>query len=164
MGTVSIRDLPLAASFLRRSWRSMVQALLLAASCLVLLAGCGPKGLETVPVRGAITFGGGEWPKPGVANFTPVEAAPGFPLRPAGGAFDVDGRLTVTSFSRGDGLVPGKYRVGIECWEVPPSMDRSQIPKSFLPAKYQSPVTSGLEVVVEPGARVVEVRFDIPKQ
>ena len=131
--------------------------------CLALMAGCGSGGPKLVPVRGTITYGGGAWPKAGVVYFTPAEPTSALPQRPALGKFDSSGHLTVTSFKEGDGLMPGTYRVGVECWEVPPSMDSRQPFKSYLPAKYQSAATSGLEVVVKLDARVVEVNFDIPK-
>ena len=84
----------------------------LPATCLLLLlpTGCGRQGPEMVPVEGTIIFGGGPWPKPGVLNFTVESPHTGLPNRPAMGLFDTDGRLTVTTFKRGDGLIPGKYQ------------------------------------------------------
>jgi hypothetical protein len=94
-------------------------------SCsLIFLAGCGgSERPSTVPVSGKITFAGGPPPAEGTVNFMALEAAEGFPKRPGAGKFDADGNLTVRSFTEGDGLVPGKYRVRVECWKVPPSMD-----------------------------------------
>jgi hypothetical protein len=136
----------------------------LAAWGLMLLSGCGHSGPEVVPVRGRVTFGGGDWPKPGVLYFTVDRAAAGFPGRPGTGHFDTDGNLTVTTFTKGDGLIPGHYKIGVECWEVTPVMGSSGPPRMYVPAKYQSPGSSGLELTVEPGQSMVEVSFDIPKR
>jgi len=135
----------------------------LTAGFLIWLGGCGGPGVETVTVRGRITYGGGDWPKPGTAYFTPADPAPGMPLRPAPGNFDTSGNLSVVGVSCKKDLVPGKYKIGIECWEVEPSMENPQAAKSYVPPKYQSPQTSGLEVTVQPGQRYVDVNFDIPK-
>ena len=43
-------------------------------------------------------------------------------------------------------------------------MESSAPPKSYVPRTYQSPLTSGLELTVESGQRVVEVSFDVPKR
>ena len=137
--------------------------LLLAAWGVLLLFGCQRSGPEVVPVRGKVTFGGGDWPKPGILYFNIDRPAEGLPGRPAMGRFGTDGYLTVTTFSQGDGLIPGHYKIGVECWEVPPSMDSPRPAKSYVPARYQSPKDSGLEVTVVPGQRVVEVDFDVPK-
>ena len=92
----------------------------LAVFLLLLLVGCGREGPERVSIQGRVTYAGGPWPKPGVIYFQPLEAAAGLPMRPATGHFGVDGSFQVTSFDPSDGLVPGKYRVRVECWEVEP--------------------------------------------
>ncbi len=140
-----------------------------ASSCLLLIAcclplcGCGKSGPETVVVKGKVTLGGGPWPKPGVLYFTPVKPAEGMPSRPAPAHFDSDGNFTVTSFRKGDGLVPGTYKVGVECWEVPPSMETNVAGKSYVAEKFQSPQTSGLEITIEPGSGKQTPTFDVPK-
>ena len=138
--------------------------LLLAAWGLLLLFGCGDSGPEMVPVRGKVTFGGGDWPKPGILYFNIDRPAEGLPGRPAMGRFGTDGHLTVSTFSEGDGLIPGYYKIGVECWEVPPSMDSPKAAKSYVPDSYPSAAASGLEVTVVRGQSVVEVDFDIPKR
>ena len=135
---------------------------LLAVSCLVLL-GCG-RGEGLVPVRGKVTLGGGPWPKPGMIFFTALEPAAGFSSRPGAGSFGTDGSFRVTTIKEGDGLVPGKYRVYVTCWEVAPSpiMGPGAEGKSYVPPKYRSPATSDLELTVEPGQRSLEVQYDLP--
>jgi hypothetical protein len=127
------------------------------------LAGCGRHGPEVVPVEGKITYSGGPWPQGGNLYFTPVESATGFPMRPGSAEFGLDGRFTVTSFKPGDGLVPGRYHVGVECWVSPPVMGSKSPAKSAVPANYRSPATSGLELNVRPDQRKVTVEWDVPK-
>jgi hypothetical protein len=129
---------------------------------LVLVCGCGPGGPEIIPVDGWITLGGSPWPSPGVVYFTLDPAATGNVGHPVTGKFDVDGKLTVTTFGK-NGLAPGKYKLGIECWKVAPRMGSPTPPVSYVPERYQSAATSGLSVLVESGKRVVEVRLDVPK-
>jgi hypothetical protein len=136
--------------------------LLMAAVCL-LLSGCGRRGPEVVPVDGKITSGGGSWPKPGMLYFTPEQPANGLPNRPAWAKFTTEGKFHVTSFTPDDGLVPGRYRVGVECFETPPAMGAVTPARSRVPQKYRSPATSGLEVNVAPGQRKVSLNWDVPK-
>lgn len=123
-----------------------------------LLAGCcgGSDRPPTVPVSGKLTFNGGEWPKPGVINFSAIKVGEGMPNRPASGHFDTDGVFTVTSFDKGDGLVPGTYSVRIDCWKRPPLGDGnppiSYIAKDFKPE----------EVVVTRGGGPIELNWDVP--
>ncbi len=146
----------------RGSWPGLV-CLLGAFACL-LAVGCGSDGPETVQVRGKITFGGGEWPKPGMLYFASVKTAEGLPGRPGRARFDTRGNFKVTTFAEDDGLIPGQYKVGVECWEVEPAMDNPQAAKSYVPQEFQSPMTSGLELNVVPGQSAIELQWDVPKQ
>ena len=131
------------------------------AVCCLTVAGCGRDGLEIVPTQGKVTLDGGQWPKPGAIFFAPLEPAEGFPRRPGWGQFDVDGVFTVTTRDPGDGLIPGTYRIALECWEIEPSDNRPG--KSYTAERYTSPARSGLELTIEPGSSgPVEVEYDIP--
>ena len=135
--------------------RSFCHYRIAAVMLCVLLGGCG--GVErptTVPVQGQVTFAGGPCPAPGTVFFGPLEVADGLPRRPGRGRFDTDGKFTVQSFAPGDGLVPGRYRIRLQCWKVAPSP--SSVGVSYLPPGYQAP-----ELVVEPNGPV-EVRYDVP--
>jgi len=135
--------------------------ILLPTLCSLIIAGCGRAGPEIVPTRGKVTLDGGAWPKPGVIYFTPLKPAEGFPRRPGTGHFDTDGTFTVTTLDPGDGLIPGTYRIAVECWEVWP--EEKPPGKSYVAEPYTSPARSGLELTVEPGTRgPVEVKHDIP--
>lgn len=132
--------------------------------CLLvsLLLGCGDT-LDIVPVEGQVTLAGGGWGRPGMIYFAPVEPAPGFPRMPGMGDVDTEGNFHATTQPDRTGLVPGKYRVSLEIWEVPPTMGGPP-PKSFVPKQYQTASTSGLELVVPADAKgAVEVSWDIPK-
>lgn len=131
---------------------------------LVLLGGCGPAGPEIVPVRGTITLNGGSWPQDGKLYITPVQAAQGQPETPGYAAFDKEGKF-VADCPLGSGLVPGKYRLGIESWQLSPDETRPNKPEgvSLVPDKYRSPATSGLEFDVKSGAGPVELSFDVKK-
>jgi hypothetical protein len=61
-------------------------------------------------------------------------------------------------------LIPGTYKIGVECWEVRPEMNAPGAERSYLPARYGSPRTSGFSVVVEPGQKVVKRNLDVPKK
>lgn len=122
-------------------------------------SGCGnPHG--TVPVSGKVTVKGESPPGAGTISFTCVEAASGFPQRPAMAKFDTDGAYQVTSFSPGDGLIPGKYKLAIECYETPPNMDGKPV-KSYIDAKYMNGETSGFELDVEPKARPIQFNINL---
>ncbi len=139
-------------------------AVVLLAMASLLPIGCEKGGIKTVPVRGRLTYAGGEWPKGGMLTFASVEPAPGMTQHPGTAEFGTDGRFAASTFGDGDGLVPGKYVVNIECWEVPPSPDNPVAAKSYLPTKYQSGMHSGFTVDVPADHRgALEVTFDVPK-
>jgi hypothetical protein len=124
------------------------------------LAGCGQEGPERVIVSGHITYGGGAWPKPGVIYFTPLGGPAGTTIHPGLGHFDTYGEYTAQTFATGDGLVPGKYRLHVECWEVEPSPDpKHGPPKSYVPGKLTL-----AELDVPQGAGSMTADFDVPKK
>lgn len=158
--------LPWRTDFKPLEWsefRSLRGGSVLLALALTLLAGCGRRGLEVVPVGGTITYHGDSWPRGGTLYFTSAEPAAGLPSRPAWAHFNTAGEFRATSFSPGDGLVPGLYRVSVEAWEQAPEMGTKRLPKSLVPEKYQSPRTSGLEIDVASGQGKVTVAWDVPK-
>jgi len=136
---------------------------LLLAACCLLLAGCGGPKLEKVSVSGRITYGGGDWPKAGKVNFVPVKPAPGYTRHPGTGEFGTDGRFTVGSSAGSAGLVPGEYRVRVECWETQPTMDQPNSGKSYVPREYQQGKAEGMTLVIKPGQTEAEFNLDVPK-
>jgi len=140
--------------------RPAVGIWLTALSCLA-IAGCGGSAPEIVPTQGKVTLDGGEWPKPGYINFTPLKPAEGLPSRPGWGKFDTDGVFTVTTRKPGDGLIPGTYRVIVECWEIEPSDTRPGL--SYIAKRFSTPAPGGLEeLVIKPGTRgPVVLNYDV---
>lgn len=137
----------------------VVAGLVVVAVCTAPL-GCGSSRPETVRVRGRVTLAGGEWPAAGLIIFTPVEPAQGFPRRAGRAFFDRQGRFAATTFEEGDGLMPGTYRAAVYCGEETPDMGSAG--RDYVPAKYQNPARSGLELTVPAGAGPIEVDYDLP--
>ena len=118
-----------------------------------------------MPVVGKITYDGGEWPAHGEVALLPVTAAEGEPIIPAVVTMEKDGSFVAES-TVGAGLIPGKYRVGVECWKLPPDESRKDRPLgvSYVANKYRNSATSGLEFEIQSGHRGrVEVAFNVPK-
>ncbi len=115
---------------------------------MLFAGGCGSKTPEMVPVRGRVTFKGGDWPKPGIVDFTPYKPAVGCLAKPGSGHFGADGSFVVKS-GEFEGLVPGEYRIAVVCWEKRPT-DKAP-GKSYIPAAFSSPAQSGLMLKIEPG-------------
>src|SRR5262245_60849941 len=132
---------------------------LLLTACLA-LAGCWNNLPKTIRVSGRVTFDGQPPPAIGTVYFLPIEAGEGFPSRPATGDFGADGQFRATTFERGDGLMPGKYLMSIECWDSPPSMSGNP-GKSAVPKKYQSPQTSGFKLDITPTSKPQQITLDV---
>jgi len=134
----------------------------LATVCMLstIVAGCGSDRPTTVDISGRVLFNGQPPPKPGMVYFTPIEPAEGYPRRPGRASFEADGRFTATTFDDGDGLIPGRYRVAVDCWDKPP---RAEGPpsNSLVPPPYNQSGTSPLELTVEPGVPQTDVEFNL---
>lgn len=140
--------------------RASVAIMLMALALWTTLSGCGPSRPETVPVHGRVTLAGADWPAPGLIVFTPVEPASGFPRRAGRAFFDSKGRFSAMTYEEGDGLMPGTYRAAVYCGEAIGAMETAG--RSYVPAKYQNPAQSGLELNVPAGATPIEVNYNIP--
>src|SRR5262245_3540151 len=132
----------------RFSARNMAGAMLIG----FLLAGCGPSMPRCVPVSGKVTLDGNKVPGPGFIYFT-TEAKEGV-SRPGTAEFDADGNYVAQTFVPGDGLIPGKYVLRVDCWKVAPNMEGKPA-VSFIPSKYENAATSELALVVDATARAV---------
>ncbi len=129
---------------------------------LVAAAGCGVERPETVPVSGCITFEGNAPPAAGILYFTTDEPAEGFPRRPTLAKFDEQGYFQVTTWDRGDGLMPGRYRITVECWETPPELGISG-GESYVPTKYQDPRSTDLNVDIAPDDRARTLELNVTR-
>jgi hypothetical protein len=90
------------------------------------------------PVAVTVTFQG--QPVEGAVVMFAPRAAPG---RPASGKTEADGKVMLTTFDRGDGAVPGTYRVTISKTHVDEPGPQAE-PRHLLPLEYASPETSAL--------------------
>ena len=127
---------------------------------LIALVGCGGSDLPLVPVSGELTFHGEPPPAPGSINFVMVRGSgmSGLPDRSGSATFGADGKFEVSSFKKGDGLLPGKYTAKIVCFvgtpseADPSSYERlSRVPQDYYP-----------ELVVEKGSAPMHVKYDVP--
>ncbi|MGQ9506150.1 MAG: carboxypeptidase-like regulatory domain-containing protein [Thermogutta sp.] len=148
--------------------------------------GCarGPAKPKTYSVTGTVTLNG--QPVEGATVvFVPkaaVQAAPGQATesgpRVATGETDAQGRYQLSTFSKGDGAVPGEYLVkvfkypkqqnpvgtpgGAEKEEYQPPAENvppPATPRNLLPERYANENTSGLSFTVEAKANVFDIQL-----
>ena len=130
------------------------KALLLLAVCTL---GCGSSDLPTtIPVTGTVTVDGEACPAAGSLRFSPLQVVEGLPRRPGRADFGADGHFRVTSFRDGDGLVPGTYRVQLECWQTPPANGQPGV--SFIKDDF-----APRELTVDATQRSIEYDIDAPR-
>ncbi|NLF10018.1 MAG: hypothetical protein GX594_18870 [Pirellulaceae bacterium] len=128
---------------------------------LLVLSGCGRDLPEIVPVSGRVQFEGGPPPYAGRVEFLPLETTGKLPRRPGTGKFGPDGYFEVVSFNGTKGLVPGRYRVRIECLSHQPDPAPGEYEKAnMVPADYEPPE---LNVDAEKGA-IDDLIYDVPKK
>jgi hypothetical protein len=115
--------------------------------------GCGrgrrPELPETFPVTGMVSLDG----KP-VAGASVMFNPKGGQGHGSVAVSDASGRYKLTTFSPGDGVVPGEYKVAItktvlEKSESDSPMAGSGDPKNVLPTRYADDSTSGFKATVE---------------
>lgn len=123
---------------------------------LVSFAGCNG-GHPTKRVAGRVTFEGEAPPKAGEIFFAPLEPAAGMQNRPAGGTFDKSGSFTLRTFEDGDGVLPGKYQVNIECWRIPPTLE-NRLDANYVPQSFWKEV-----VVAKDDKEPVVIEIDVPE-
>ncbi len=139
---------------------SAVLIALIAASSL----GCGGADRPTtVPINGKVTLNKGTWPIAGTLFFLPLEPATGLPRRAATAKFETDGAFeTPCSWTEGDGVVPGRYKVYVECWKVRPTR-AGPPPVGYTTPKYQSGATSDIEVEITEESADKTYEWDFPR-
>ena len=127
--------------------------LLVAALCVVSLAGCAKKKV-LVPVEGTLTLDG-EPVEGATVSFMPKDAANG---EAAGGLTDASGHFTVTT-GVDQGCVVGDYAVTV--FKIENSGDSALTAKSVnkFPAKFADPATSGLTASVT--KKTEPLKFDL---
>lgn len=141
-----------------------------------MLAGCGPRMPQTVPVHGKVTWNG----KPlttGTITFHPAQG------RTATGQIQPDGAYTLMTFKPGDGALLGSHKVTIEAMAsaaapttAPPKSRDEEIRRALsgqgaraeqvmavqrlVPEQYSSQDTTPLSREVKPGQNVID--FNLP--
>ena len=104
----------------------------------VSLTGCGDGRPSRVLVSGTVTIDG-EPLKKGTVKFVPTGA------RASHGVIGSDGSFVMNCYEGGDGIVPGTHKVSVSSNK---SMGPTAI-KWFVPKKYTSHHTSGIEYTIE---------------
>jgi hypothetical protein len=149
------------ASDVRRFPRSLRFAYLLLAAAW--LAGCDKKqqAHETVPVSGVVRFKGTPLTK-GTVTLQPINDGSGLNQRPAIGEIDAGGAFTLSTFTAGDGALPGNYHVLVTCYRNAPTVEeyaQGVKRESLIPERYSNALTSGqTREIPEKGG---PIQFDI---
>lgn len=141
--------------------RLRILASLLAAALAA--SGCG-ESRNLVPVRGRVTFAGGNPPQCGVVIFVPTDMPAtikdtGHDPRPGRATFESDGRFAANTFRAADGLRPGTYDVNVICTSAPPDETTGRAEAvNHVPTNFTAP-----RLVVPADARsAVEYNIDVP--
>ncbi len=115
--------------------------------------GC-QQGPVVVPVEGQVTVDGNPPPAGGMIYFTTNDGRPGT------ATFGSDGRFVAKSLPGRDGLLPGTYALGFECWETEPEMGGPP-PVSYIRPQYSAAATSGFSLIVEPDEEYRNLVYDL---
>jgi hypothetical protein len=127
-------------------------------AALLFLAGCGSKsGLDTVPIKGEVTYNG----KPladGTVVYLPEQGSSG---RQAMAPIQSDGSFSLTTQTANDGVMKGKYQIVIFAYEpqsaepktreeIEALVNKGGSERGFvIPEKYTDPEKSGLSDIVD---------------
>ncbi len=139
-------------------------------SAFVLMAslactGCGDDHPHTVTVQGTVIYQGQPL-EGGELTFQPLMTNTDGLRRPATGQIATDGTYQLSTFSQGDGALPGEYHVAITSLVGPAPIEvvdgGRSTRESRIPLKYGNPASSGLRASVptDAGQRVT-VDFDL---
>jgi hypothetical protein len=145
---------------------------------LATIQGCGSKGPSLGKVSGKVTHKGQPVTK-GTITFLPEDKNE----RAASGTIGSDGNYTLTTYTQGDGAVLGRHRISIVSREVdvpggkaqaaqtmspqeimkgsqsPGMRDSPPAQTALIPARYNSPDTSGLSFVVKEGRNTYDIEL-----
>ena len=125
--------------------------------------GCsGHSRPKTIGVEGHVTLAG----KPvtqGTVIFQPTGHTEASATHPASGQIAADGTYRMSTFEKGDGVVPGEYRVAVQSILLLPPQDKPWIPIVWaVPEKYVTSATSGLTASIPAdGPRQHEINFEL---
>lgn len=111
----------------------------------ICIVGCAEKSErpKTVPVSGVVNWNG----KPlteGSVFFAPDDKDKGFP---AVGTIGADGKYVLSTFEKGDGAVPGSYKIAVQVMKGADEVQK-KIGQKVLPDKYYQAAISGLTATI----------------
>lgn len=127
---------------------------------LAIITGCAEQTEKktTAPVKGVVTYQGKSL-ETGEIIFFPDSGE-----RIASGKIQPDGTFQLTTYSEGDGALPGNHKVtivserdmeGISAEDPEASME-----PSFIPTKYNMQKTSGLTAIVKEGDNEIDFNLE----
>jgi hypothetical protein len=110
-----------------------------------LCVGCGPKRPAMAPVKGKVLLDG----RPlNIGNVGTIPSAG----RGAHGDIQPDGTFELYTYSKNDGAMLGKHKVGVVAYDSSgPKGPESPYGKLLVPRRYMNPETSGFTIDVQPG-------------
>jgi hypothetical protein len=123
----------------------------------VLVAGCGPSGPTTIPIRGEVIYNGQPL-KEGTVVYLPNGSGE---ARQASGRIQPDGSFVLTTFKNSDGVVPGEYDIVVYAYapqagniptraEIEAAQEAGRPQRQMIiPEKYTNPGSSGLSDKVD---------------
>ena len=123
----------------------------------ILLAGCGDSGIGGAKVSGKVTVAG-QPVKDVIVTFAPETGG-----RPATGVTDASGYYSLATLAKGDGALPGKYKVVFSMVQSDPGSSTAPTapPPPPFNAKYLTGETSGFSKEVKAGSNTID--FDLEK-
>ena len=142
---------------------SVAAAVVVTISSVIFFPGCGRSGLDTIAVKGRVTYEG-EPLVGGLVRFYAVDRAQG---RSAKARIAPDGTFVVKTLSNTSGLVPGEYKVAVllqklpEHNPTPEQLTAAEANKMELPERFFNPETSGLRFTLEPGEGAQTYNIDL---
>jgi hypothetical protein len=135
-------------------------AIVVLATSVLPLVGCGSNRMKTAVVRDTLTYNGKPVPN-GTISFIP-ESGP-----TATGEIGSDGSYRLTTYRKGDGAVLGKHKVIVVAMEdmsgkLPEA--RNPLPPPIVPVKYTSLATTDLRAEVKDQDNTIDFNLEDDKK
>lgn len=140
-----------------RSQRSIQRVVVVVATTITLSLGCGSQNPTTYPVQGRVIIGDGQVVQQGTVEFR-LDAETERTV--ARGKIATDGSFTLSTFTPGDGALPGKHQVIVQQMIIAEGFAAGHQHGPRVPAKYAEYDKSGLsaEVKATP-ANAIEIKL-----
>jgi hypothetical protein len=138
--------------------------LFIAICVCLMLPGCGNKNPKTIQVQGKITYRGKPLDKAEV-QFSPISDKSQALRRIASGEVDANGVYSLSTFTRGDGVLPGDYMVTVTPVKRKSGIDGEEVapkPSALVPEVYLRTDTTPLKATIPADASgTLERDFEI---